>query len=197
VKLLAFSDLHRDEERALALVERSAEADVVVGAGDFASFRRGLAKTLDPLSAITTPTVLVCGNNERLPALREAASAWPAATVLHGEATEIDGVTFFGLGAAVPRTPFPWSYDITEAEADELLERCPSDAVLVVHSPPKGYLDVAFGRHLGSEAVLAAIQAKQPRVALCGHIHQCWGQSAAIDGTSVFNLGPDGTWVEV
>ena len=86
MRILAFSDLHRDLDQAARLVEISADADVVVGAGDFASVHDGLEETIAALAAIETPTVLVPGNNETEEALREAAGSWPAATVLHGEA---------------------------------------------------------------------------------------------------------------
>src|SRR5215207_9871960 len=99
MKLLAFSDLHRDLDRAAQLVERSAEADVVIAAGDFANQHDGLEETIDVLAPITTPTILVPGNNETEDALRSASAGWDAATVLHGGATDIDGTTFFGLGA--------------------------------------------------------------------------------------------------
>ena len=72
MKLLAFSDLHRDLGQAAQLVEMSAEADVVIGAGDFASVHEGLEETIAALAAIETPTVLVPGNNETEEALREA-----------------------------------------------------------------------------------------------------------------------------
>ncbi len=64
MKLLAFSDLHRDRERAERLVELAGDADVVVGAGDYATMRMGLGRTIETLSAITVPTVLVPGNAE-------------------------------------------------------------------------------------------------------------------------------------
>jgi len=72
VKLLAFSDLHRDLAQAGSLVERSSEADVVIGAGDFASIHEGLDQTIDALKPIAVPTVLVPGNNETEDALRAA-----------------------------------------------------------------------------------------------------------------------------
>ena len=59
MKLLAFSDLHTDTAGAKRLVERSADADVVIGAGDFASIHEGLEETIDVLRAIECPTVLV------------------------------------------------------------------------------------------------------------------------------------------
>ena len=102
VRLLAFSDLHCDLGQAEVLVERSADADVVAGVGDFASVHRGLERTIKALAAIDKPVVLVPGNNETEAELREAAAGWESATVLHGEATEIGGVEFFGLGGGIP-----------------------------------------------------------------------------------------------
>jgi Icc-related predicted phosphoesterase len=193
VKLLAFSDLHRDAEQARLLVESARAADIVAGVGDFASIHKGLEETIEALRPIDKPSLLVPGNNETEDALRDACQGWDAATVLHGEGTELDGVSFFGLGGGVPVTPWDWSFDLTEDEAEEKLADCPEGGVLLVHSPPKGYVD----GDLGSEAVLQAIEAKQPRLAVCGHIHECWRQEATIGGTRVINLGPEGMLLEV
>lgn len=198
MKLLAFSDLHRDLGQAATLVQMSAEADVVIGAGDFASVHAGLEETIDALAAIAKPTVLVPGNNETEEALRAAASGWKAATILHGGGTEIEGIEFFGLGAGVPRTPWDWSFDLDDEEAAKMLEPCPEGAVLVLHSPPRGHCDTnGEGMHFGSAALLAAIEAKRPRLAVCGHIHEAWGCESTVDGTPLRNLGPNGAWLEV
>jgi uncharacterized protein len=194
VKVLAFSDVHRDGRRAQKLADSADEADVVIAAGDFASIHRGLASVIDMLVVVETPTVLVPGNNETEDALREACEGWKAATVLHGEGTEIDGVSFFGLGGGVPETPWDWSFDLSEEEAEASLAGCPEGAVLVVHSPPKGHLD---GRDLGSEAILRTIEQKRPRLAVCGHIHECGGEETTIGPTHLVNAGPDGIVVEI
>lgn len=198
MRILAFSDLHRDLGRARALVERSADVDVVIGAGDFASVHEGLDATVGALAGIETPTVLVPGNNETADALRDAASAWSAATVLHGESTEIDGVTFFGLGAGIPTTPWDWSFDLSDEEATEALESCPEGAVLVLHSPPRGHCDVAgSGENLGSQALADAIERLSPPLAVCGHIHESWGARSRIGDCEIANLGPDGANFDV
>ncbi len=198
MRLLAFSDLHRDLDGAASLVERSRDADVVIGAGDFASVHEGLEETIAALVAIETPTILIPGNNETEDALRAAASGWTAATVLHGETAEIDGVTFFGLGAGIPTTPWDWSFDLTEEEAAERLAGCPRDAVLVVHSPPSGHCDSSSrGDHLGSTAILAAIEDKRPPLAVCGHIHESWGERSSVGPTEIANLGPAGATFEI
>ena len=198
MRILAFSDLHRDLEQGAKLVEMSAEADVVIGAGDFASMHDGLEETIDALAGIETPTVLVPGNNETLDALRSAAASWGAATVLHGEGTTIAGVEFFGLGAGIPTTPWDWSFDLDDEAATEMLTACPEGGVLVLHSPPKDHCDSAGGGGaFGSPALLHAIEEKQPRLAVCGHIHESWGCESEIGPTPVRNLGPKGAWLEV
>jgi Icc-related predicted phosphoesterase len=198
VRILAFSDLHRDLDGAERLVESSADADAVIGAGDFASIHEGLEETIAALSTIEAPTVLVPGNNETEEALREAAADWASATVLHGQGTELDGVAFYGLGAGVPITPWDWSFDLDEDDAARELADCPEDAVLVVHSPPKGHVDQSSaGDHLGSTAILAAIEQKRPRLAVCGHIHESWGAESQLGPTRIVNLGPAGTWFDV
>ena len=198
MKLLAFSDLHRDLAQGAKLVEMAAAADVVIGAGDFASVHEGLEETIAVLAAIETPTVLVPGNNETDDALRSAAAGWEAATVLHGEATTIEGVEFFGLGAGIPVTPWEWSFDLEDSAATGMLSACPDGAVLVLHSPPRGHCDAAAdGTHFGSPALLRAIEEKRPRLAVCGHIHESWGCASTVGATPVRNLGPAGTWIEL
>src|SRR5918996_3081354 len=112
----------------------SAEADAVIGAGDFASVHEGLEETIGALAAIEAPTALVPGNNETADALREAAAGWSAATVLHGEGTAIDGIEFYGLGAGVPITPWDWSFDLDDELAGVMPAACPGGAVPVLHS---------------------------------------------------------------
>ena len=198
MRLLAFSDLHTDLSAARRLVGCARYADVVVGVGDFASIHSGLEETIGALQEIDQPAVLVPGNNETADALRNACDGWSSAIVLHGEATEIDGVAFFGLGAGVPITPWDWSFDLSEDEAAELLEACPEGCVLAVHSPPYGHVDQSrSGEHLGSESVLRSIESRRPKVTLCGHVHDQWGRESMIGMTRVINLGPEGTTLDV
>ena len=198
MRLLAFSDLHCDLDQAARLVEMAAEADVVIGAGDFASVHSGLEQTIGALAEIEVPSVLVPGNNETADALREAAGAWEAATVLHGEGATVAGAEFFGLGAGVPVTPWEWSFDLDDERAAAMLAACPAGAIMVLHSPPKGHCDSGGdGMHFGSPALRRAIEEKQPRLAVCGHIHESWGCESEIGATPVRNLGPAGTWIEL
>jgi uncharacterized protein len=197
VKLLAFSDLHCDLRQAARLVDASADADVVVAVGDLASVHSGLEQTVEALRAIETPVVVVPGNNETDDALRAACEGWDSALVLHGEAADVAGTTWFGLGGGIPVTPWDWSFDLDEDEAARALEALPEGAVLAVHSPPHGHVDESRGRHLGSRAVLEAIEHRRPELVLCGHIHESWGRESRVGEARVVNLGPEGRAFEL
>src|SRR5437764_14842507 len=97
MRLLAFSDLHRDRDQAERLVELAGEADVVIGAGDFASMHIGLPKMIDTLSAIKAPAVRVPGNNETENEPWRACASWESAAMPHDEATAIHGLHFCGM----------------------------------------------------------------------------------------------------
>lgn len=193
MKLLAFSDVHCDLGAVASLVDQARGVEVVAAVGDFARMHEGLEETVRPLREIEVPVVLVPGNNETEDALRAVCEGWEGATVLHGDSAEVEGVTFFGIGAGVPTTPWDWSFDLTEEEAEGKLASMPEGAVLLSHSPPKGHVDKGFG----SEAVLRAVEEKRPRAVLCGHIHEEWGGESRIGETVVRNLGPDGYVMEL
>ena len=197
MRILAFSDLHLARARAADIVAASGAADLVIGAGDFCTMRQGLPEAMEMLAGLQAPLVAVPGNAESVDELRAAVG--PGVTVLHGDGCEIDGLRIYGLGYGVPRTPFgAWSCDLSEAFAAELLAGCVKAHVLVTHSPPKGVCDVtSAGQSVGSTAIRAAIERIRPRLALCGHIHDSWGQEGRLGASRVVNLGPRVTWFEV
>ncbi|TWU59202.1 Calcineurin-like phosphoesterase superfamily domain protein [Rubripirellula tenax] len=199
MKILCFSDLHCDRDAATKLVALAADADVVVGAGDFANRHKGLGDTLDILRTIDKPAVLVPGNGETADELRAATTSWATARVLHGDGCTIDGVEFWGVGGGIPVTPFgDWSYDFDEAQAETLLAGCPIGAVLVVHSPPIDTVDHdSSGRIRGSRSIRDAVESKKPRLVVCGHIHSDWGKRVTLGESLVLNAGPVGHLLEV
>lgn len=130
MRILAFSDVHRDDRQARALAERSGEVDVVVAAGDFASMHVGLEKLIDMLVVIETrPCSSPATTRRTRLSARRAAGGRP--------------------------------------------------------------------RRLGSEAILSTIEEKQPRLVVCGHIHEAAGQEAMVGASRVLNAGPEGTIVEL
>ena len=196
MKILAFSDVHLARNRMLQIVDAASDADLVIGAGDFCNARVGIEAAMELLEPMSCKAVYVPGNAESIDELRDATEA----TVLHGDCTEVDGVRIYGIGYAVPVTPFgAWSCDLTEEQAEAMLAACeaPCD-ILISHSPPKGLVDVnASGLSLGSTSVRSAIERVQPKYCFCGHIHDSWRKHGMIGETRVHNLGPTVNWFEI
>lgn len=197
MKILAFSDLHMARGRAEVLTIAAQKADLVIGAGDFCNMREGLDVAMHQLRGITAPMVVVPGNAESADEMR--AEALPNMTVLHGDGCDIGGLRLFGLGYGIPVTPFgAWSCDLSDRLAADMLNACSAADILITHSPPKGIADrTSTGVSVGSTAIRAAIERIQPRLALCGHIHDSWGESGQIGATQVVNLGPKPNWFDL
>ncbi|EMI54277.1 metallophosphoesterase family protein [Rhodopirellula sallentina] len=203
MKVLCFSDLHRDKDAALRLVEMSKGADVVIGAGDFANQHQGLADTLEILRAIELPSFLVPGNGETVDELADASREWKSAVVLHGNGTtattSTGSVELWGVGGGIPVTPFgAWSYDFDEESGAEMLAGCPSGGILVVHSPPINTVDHdSSGRIRGSQSIRDCVERCSPKLVVCGHIHSDWGKQVSVGDSLVVNAGPSGVIVDV
>ncbi|TWU10451.1 metallophosphoesterase family protein [Allorhodopirellula heiligendammensis] len=203
MNILCFSDLHRDQDAAEHLVEMAAQADLVIGAGDFANRHQGLSDTLDILRRIEKPTCLVPGNGETVDEFRQATRDWANCRVLHGDGwtlpTTASDIELWGVGGGIPVTPFgDWSYDFDEETATEMLAACPSGGILVTHSPPIDTVDHdSAGRIRGSHSIRACVLRCQPKLVVCGHIHSDWGKQVQLGTSLILNAGPAGTMIQL
>jgi Icc-related predicted phosphoesterase len=115
---------------------------------------------------------------------------------LHGEVRELTpGVAVMGVGAATI-SPFGTPSEYPEEWFAEKLDRMWETAkgyehvILVSHNPP---LDTRCdtldnGLHVGSAAVRAFVEAAQPALCFCGHIHEARGEDR-IGRTTIINTG--------
>ena len=144
------------------------------------------------------PTPLGAGRHEEAAVLVRS-DVEEGGTRVEAGGCEVGGLRIFGLGYGIPPTPFgQWSCDMTEAAAEAALAKCETADILVLHSPPKGLADrTSAGQSVGSPAIHAAIERIQPRLAVCGHIHDSWGETGRIGQSEVVNLGPKGHIFEI
>lgn len=127
---------------------------------------------------------------------------------IHGKVTQVTGdAVIIGLGGS-NKTPFQTPSEFFEADYEEFLmvakehiERLGAKHVLLVsHTPPMNTScdRIGAGVHVGSTAVRDFIEAVQPDVCLCGHIHEATGCDT-IGRTQIINAGAfgDGGYVKV
>ena len=79
-----------------------------------------------------------------------------------------------------------------------MLAECPAGGVLVVHSPPIDTVDHDdSGQIRGSQAIRSAVEAKHPKLVVCGHIHGDWKRQIELGPTRILNAGPAGVVVDL
>jgi Icc-related predicted phosphoesterase len=173
MRIYAVSDLHGKRDRIARIRENisNLRPDVLVIAGDITNYTDSLSAIKD-LNDIPIPVLAVRGNTDllRVESLLERAANISS---LHLNKIELKGVTFAGVSGTIP-VPFYSRICFFEKRIIEKIENLlKRETVFVAHPPPRGILDEAFGRfHAGSAGLYKMIARRQPRLFLCGHIHE-------------------------
>ena len=89
MKLLACSDLHRDMSATQRIVDASADANVVVVAGDVATKRIGAVEVLQQLDRCQAPVLVVHGNHDDAAGLSDFCSSSQRLQYLHGNSVAL------------------------------------------------------------------------------------------------------------
>ena len=132
--------------------------------------------------------VLVAGNHD------QSIEAWGVPDGLRCHYLQDAGLELFGL--RIWGTPWqPWFHDWAfnaprhhgEAFLASKFDGIPDATdVIVAHGPPHGYGDWTGSTHVGSTAMTATLERVQPRLMVCGHIHEAAGRYR-LDETEVIN----------
>lgn len=191
MRLLFISDLHGQCDALPTLPA----ADAILVGGDFTQFG-SVQDANDVLAAIRNrpePCLAVLGNLDP----PEANAVLEAADVsLQLRLRQLNHLSLGGIGGAndTPfQTPYEWS---DNAMAETLATRFPTGTgmdILVSHAPPlnSGADRIGNGMNVGSRAVAELVQRLQPKLVLCGHIHEAAGVYSCA-GAIVVNPGPFG-----
>ena len=189
MKLHIISDTHT-RHRELNLPG----GDVLIHAGDFMSSGYGLDDAVDFLNWFEvqdyTHKIFIAGNHDRIfednpEGMKLVLDAYPTITYLQDEGCTIDGINFYGS----PWTPAfcGWAFQLhNDYEDTEIWRKIPKDTdVLITHGPAYGFLDQFLmptgnlSARLGSKGLHNWIDANNPKVHICGHIHTGQG---VLDG---------------
>ncbi len=148
------------------------------------------AQYADLFAAMPTPAYLTYGNVD-IPRM------WhdhlrSGHHVLDGQRAEIGGLTFGFVGAGL-RSVYRTPNEITDEEYAAKVAAVGAVDVLCAHIPPAVpellFDMVAQRMERGSQALLGAVIATQPRYLLFGHVHQPLVESLVIGRTRCVNVG--------
>ena len=89
----------------------------------------------------------------------------------------VEGFKIYGT----PITPYflNWAFNRHPGEdIEKHVSKIPPDVdILISHGPPYGILDANVnGQHCGCPSLLAKIEKIKPKLLICGHIHEAYGQ---------------------
>jgi Icc-related predicted phosphoesterase len=133
--------------------------------------------------------VLVAGNHD------QSIEAWGLPEGLRCHYLQDAGVELFGLRIwGTPWQPwfYDWAFNAPRRDGETFLASkfggIPDGTdIVVAHGPPRGYGDrTGRGEHVGSTALVAALERVQPQLVVCGHIHEAHGRFA-LGATTIVN----------
>jgi hypothetical protein len=193
MRLLGITDLHGHQRTLERIVAEAGPVDAVLLGGDITHFGspEGAEQTVGLARASGATVLAVAGNCDSAEIDRRLVELDVS---LDGRAVELGAVGLHGISAIPPW--IPKMYQSTEDELAAALEagyaevaRAPRHCVLT-HVPPHGLgVDrVLFGRHVGSQALRAFIERREPALVVCGHIHEARGVDR-LGPTTVVNCG--------
>lgn len=187
MKFVAIADTH-GQHRKLNLPP----GDVLLHAGDVS--RRGeeseIQDFLDWFSSLDFEhKIFIAGNHDfffERSSPENVSRILPAnVTYLCDSGTIINGIRIWGS----PVTPWFHDWAFNRERGEEILkhwQRIPADTdILMTHGPVFSRLDETVrGEHVGCEDLLRVVEQIKPKVYLCGHIHEAYGQTE--DGGTTF-----------
>ncbi|UCD04966.1 MAG: metallophosphoesterase family protein [candidate division WOR-3 bacterium] len=194
MKIIGLTDIHGRTGYPETLVKQMRSADVIAIAGDITNFG-GYSEAgaiIETIASTNGRIIAVHGNCDK----RGVVEFLSARQInIHALSRIVDDVQFLGLGGS-NKTPFHTPHEYDDEETKEILEAFPQSPrtrfhMLISHAPPfKSKLDRMFlGLHVGSKPVREYIEAFQPDIVLCGHIHEARGIDH-IGKTLIINPGP-------
>lgn len=196
MRILAFTDVHGNAPALRRLQEKAAAADVVVTTGDFTLFEQDAKRVMSTLSAFPRPVLLIPGNHEYSGSIERLCGQLPNLNYLHRRAMHFPELSFLGWGGG----GFAQMDPELELNAPRLAREVQGRPfVFLLHGPPHGTaLDhlLRLG-HRGCRSRRAFIERYQPRLVLCGHLHENFGKRDCIGTSLILNPGPQGAYIDI
>lgn len=198
MKILAFVDLHGSLNtlKKISALAKKENVDYVVCAGDLTIFGDAQQLLVKKMDEIGKPVIMLHGNHEDETVLRKMCKKTKNVKFLHKDVHEAGDYVFMGYGGG--------GFAVTDKEFEqwskEAMGKIPEGKkiLLVTHAPPYGTkLDPILDQSAGCKSIRKFIKLVQPKINICGHLHENAGKKDRIDKTKLINPGPWGVILTV
>ena len=197
-RILCISDTHTKHNNILTkfpdFFKKENNIDTIIHAGDISSVGslhevENFLKWFSSLNMFKNK-IFIAGNHDHLfekvrVLAKDILKEYPNIIYLEDSGIEIDNIKFWGS----PQTPAFNNWAFNSERGDDIKrfwDEIPIDTdVLITHGPAKGIGDYAYGKYLGCEELLLAIQKIKPSLHVYGHIHNGYGKHKMFDTISV------------
>lgn len=186
MRIYAVADIHAKKEHLehICSVATRLKPDLMVIAGDITHYFNS-ESVIGKLDRLETPIVCIRGNSDfkkTEQSLKNTGNIRLLGTVPH----YFKGTAFVGVNGTIP-LPFASRICIREKRLLKNLLPLNKESILVAHPPPRGVCDRVGNRFCaGSQNLFDFIHTTQPKMLLCGHIHEQAG-TGFIKNTLVIN----------
>jgi len=193
VRLLAVTDLHDHQDALGRILEAAPAIDLLLLGGDITNFgsRADAERVVRRIQDKGVPLLAVAGNCDSAEIERRLVELG-VSLFRRGEIR--NGIGFLGLSAMPPWLRHMYQFPEEELAAHLVegyaqVEKADRHVILA-HPPPHNCkVDRTFlFRHVGSKALRAFIDGRQPDLVVCGHIHEGRGMDR-IGRTLIVNCG--------
>ncbi len=194
MKILAFSDLHSDERALKILIDKvkTKEPELIVCSGDISDFGINIEKIFKELGKLNIPMLIIPGNHEDSSSINQLCKENKFAIDIHKGSYETDGYCFFGYGEGGFSEEDPEFEKVSEKFIETFDKN--KKLILVVHAPVYNTkTDYISGLgHKGNKSFRNFIEKYQPKLVVCGHFHETFGEVDKIKSSNIINPGPVG-----
>jgi len=200
MKILAFTDLHlsRSAYRRIKLKTRFYRPDLLVCAGDISIFEEGLDEILERLNRLGKKLVIIHGNHESETNMKKLCKQYKNIEFLHKSHAVHDQCLFLGYGGGGFALVEP-EFNTTGKKFSKLIKKNKDKKVIfITHAPPYGTkVDLVLDQHCGNKTFTDFIKKNKINYHICGHLHENFGKTDIINGTTIMNPGPYGKLIRI
>ncbi|MEM4500027.1 MAG: metallophosphoesterase family protein [Candidatus Woesearchaeota archaeon] len=189
MKILLITDTHG------LIPEKTENVELILHAGDISFFEEDLGKILKKWDTLNIPIFLIHGNHESEEAIEFYIKKLKNIQFIHNKIIIFKNIIIAGIGGG----GFSYSNPDTKSIEIEMKRlKIKKLDIFITHAPPYGTnLDLLENEHVGNIEFRRFIEKYQPKICVCGHLHENFGKMDKIGTSKLVNPGFEGAIIEI